>query len=203
MEQVRAMSSRPEALYLEGLGVVSGVVESFGPADWEQPSPCAGWRAVDVLGHLGATTGYSIDLLSGRAPGWVPHDPPGDAVEGDPRGWWRDLAEQARALTVGVDPQQIVDTPVGPRSISAGLQFPALDLFVHGWDLARSVEQPFEMPAGIIEFAHEVLDPLPPEQLRSPATFAPPVPVADDATPTAAFIAWTGRDPDWIPAPGT
>jgi hypothetical protein len=33
----------------------------------------------------------------------------------------------------------VVDSPMGRRSIGEGLSFPAVDLFVHGWDLARSV----------------------------------------------------------------
>lgn len=151
------MAPSPADLYLSGLDFVTSVVDRVPDGAWDGPSPCADWRALDVLGHLGTTTRFGIELLQGRQPAWQPSPTPGAAVDGPPEQWWRDLAAQAR--TAGID---------------------------------------VEIPAEAIQFAHSVLDRVPEEQLRSPATFGPEVPVAADATPTAAFIAWTGRDPGWV-----
>jgi uncharacterized protein (TIGR03086 family) len=89
---------------------------------------------------------------------------------------------------------------MGRRTIGEGLSFPALDLFVHAWDLSRVVDADIVIPAEEIEFAHAVIDPLPAEQVRSPRVFATEVTSPPDATSTQSFIAWTGRDPRWAPA---
>ena len=89
---------------------------------------------------------------------------------------------------------------MGRRTIGEGLSFPALDLFVHAWDLSRVVGVDVELPSVVIAFAHAVVDPIPAEQVRGPRVFASEVTVPASATETQTFIAWTGRDPHWIPA---
>jgi hypothetical protein len=59
----------------------------------------------------------------------------------------------------GVGLATVLDSSVRRRPVGEGLSFPALDLFVHAWDLARSVGEDVEIEAGVIEFAHRVIDP--------------------------------------------
>ena len=101
----------------------------------------------------------------------------------------------------GVDISQVVDSPMGKRSIGQGLSFPALDLFVHGWDLGKSAGLDLVLPAEAVEFARGILEPLPAGQVRNPRVFAAERPAPADASDSRAFLAWTGRDPDWRPAP--
>ncbi len=193
------MVTSPGEIYISGLEFATSVVDRFPSAGWEGPSPCAGWRALDVLGHLGATTQFGTRLLEGAATSWQPPSIPGQMVEGEPASWWRDLALHALEVARGVDLDRVVDTPAGRRSVGAGLTFPAVDLYVHSWDLARSGGFDVEIPAEAIEFSRSVLERIPEEQLRRPATFAPPAHVSGELTPTGAFVAWTGRDPEWAP----
>jgi len=185
----------PDVAFLSGLDFFDDVVRSVGPQDWQRPSPCAGWLAVDVLGHIGIGTDFGTKLLRGEQPEWHPVDPPGQAVSGDPAHWWAVKVGPAREAVQGVDLAQERDSPRGRRSIGQGLSFPAVDLFVHGWDLARSAGRDVEIPDDAIAFAHQVLDPMPTERMRSPAVFAPEVELPTGATATQRFIAWSGRDP--------
>jgi uncharacterized protein (TIGR03086 family) len=189
------MASRPDTVYLEGLDLFSSVVGQFPADDWEQRSPCPDWRALDVLGHVGATTAYGIELLRGGTPTWRPSGSPADAVEGDPVEWWRALAEEAGGLTRRADLTQMLDTPTGRRSVADRLSFGAIDLVVHAWDLGRCAGIGVEIPVEAIEFAHGVLDKMPAEQLRRPGVFAEEVTPQPDASPTEALIARTGRVP--------
>jgi hypothetical protein len=59
-----------------------------------------------------------------------------------------------------------VDTPIGTRTVAEGLAFPAIDLYVHGWDLARSAGVDVEIPDDVIEFAHGAMAPIPEERMR-------------------------------------
>jgi hypothetical protein len=55
-----------------------------------------------------------------------------------------------------------------------------------------------DLPAGAIEFARAVLEPLPAGQVHNPRVLAAEKPAPPGATDSQALIAWTGRDPDWI-----
>ncbi|HLG66748.1 MAG TPA: TIGR03086 family metal-binding protein [Candidatus Dormibacteraeota bacterium] len=189
-----------DAIFLGGLDLFSRTVARLGAADWERPSPCAGWRALDVLGHAGSAVQFGTQLLRGGRPAWEPLDPPGTAVEGDPGTWWERIAGAAREAVRGVELSRAVDSPRGPRRVGEALSFPALDLFVHAWDLGRAAGADVEIPPEAIEFAHTVIDPMPAQQVRSPRVFGPEVMPPPGATPTQRFIAWTGRDPLWSKA---
>ena len=191
------MQWQPDTAFLQGLDFFSGAVAELGDAAWQGASPCADWRALDVLGHVGQATRFGTLLLQGAQPAWAPVEPPGAAVDGTPGEWWEQLADQARTAVAGADLSRVLDSPRGQRSIAEGLSFPALDLFVHGWDIGKSAGVDLDLPAGAIEFARVVLEPLPAGQVRSPRVFAAEKPAPPGATDSQAFIAWTGRDPDW------
>lgn len=189
-----------DAVYLDGLEFFTDIVDRY-PADgWQLPSPCQGWTAVDVVGHIGAAVRLGTELLSGDTPLWQTVQPPGDAVHGDPAQWWRALVAPARNAVQKADVTQVVDSPMGRRSIADGLMFPAIDLFVHGWDLGRAGGLDVEIPHDVIDFSRDAAAGIPEEQLRSPHVFAAEVTPPPDATASEAFLAWTGRDPRWSPA---
>lgn len=189
------MTWTPDVAFLEGLDFFSRIVRSIGAQDWSRPSPCPGWTAIDVLGHIGAGIDAGTTLLRGERLEWNPIDPPGQVVSGDPVRWWAAKARSAKDAVRGVDLAKEIDSPRGKRSIGEGLTFPAIDLFVHGWDLARSAGDDVEIPDAAIEFAHRALDAVPAEQLRSERVFKSAADVPASATATQEFIAWTGRDP--------
>jgi uncharacterized protein (TIGR03086 family) len=193
------MTWTADTVYLQGLDAFSGVVSTYSTDDWERPSPCAGWRALDVLGHVGAATEFGTRLLTTGEMVWEESESPGATVQGEAATWWADRAAAARPAVAGVDLTKVVETPAGTRTVGEGLAFPAIDLYVHGWDLAATVGGNVTLPDELIEFAHATFAPLPPEMLRSPQIFGAEQPAPAGASATDAFLAWTGRDPRWTP----
>ncbi|MCW2909180.1 MAG: hypothetical protein JWL68_3969 [Actinomycetia bacterium] len=145
-------------------------MSGLGGTDWQGVSPCQGWRPLDILGHVGQATRFGTLLLQGAQPEWSPVEPPGAAVEGRPGPWWRGLAAPARSAVAGADVAQVVDSPRGKRTIGDGLSFPAVDLFVHGWDVAKSAGRDLVLPAEAVEFARSVLEPSPPSRSAVPGS---------------------------------
>ncbi|CNE92343.1 TIGR03086 family protein [Mycobacterium tuberculosis] len=182
---------------LQGLDVFNDVVRRLSAEDWQRASPCKGWRALDVLGHLGHCMEFSLELLQGTQPPWSPAETPGEIVEGSPAAWWDDIAGRLRGFVEEANLAREVDTTTGKSNVNAGLSFPAIDLYVHGWDIAKSAGFDLEIPAEVIEFAHTVIDPLPYERVRGPRHFGDPIPVSDDATDSEKFLAYVGRDSAW------
>ena len=183
-------------LFDQGLDVFEGVVARVDPDGWERPSPCEGWRALDVLGHLVTSVAMGVSLLRGEQPTWPEADRPGDLVTGEPLAYWQDLAAQARAALDGADLELEMDTPMGRRTVADRLAFPAIDLFVHAWDIGQAVGIAVEVPTEVIDFAHHHIDPFPADKVRGPgAAFGAEADPPADATPSEAFVAWTGRTP--------
>lgn len=190
------MALRSDAAFDTGLDFFGDVITRLGPDDWALASPCEGWSTLDVLGHLGSSIDFGISILQGQQPTWPDASKPGELVEGEPAAYWSRIAERARAALVGADLDMVMDTPMGPRSVADRLAFPAIDLYVHGWDIARAVGLDVVIPDDIIEFAHGYIDPLPQDKVRGgEGAFGPAAELPSDATPTEAFIAWTGRPP--------
>lgn len=193
------MAWTSDRCYLLGIDHFTRCVHLLGADDWSRPSPCARWSALDVLGHVGGGTRFGTELLSGRQPAMPPMDNPGSVVDGEPVAWWDSLAGPAKDAVAGADLTKVVDSPMGPRSIDEGLRFPAIDLFVHGWDLAKVAGHTVELPDEIVEFTHRAMRGFPDEMIRNPRVFAPALDTPAGAGTADAFLAWTGRDPSWTP----
>ena len=185
-----------DVLFDSGLDVFGAVVDQVPAGSWDDASPCEGWTALDVLGHLSSTIDFGISILEGEQPTWPEADRPADLVDGDPATAWRATAERARAALGGADLEQVMDTPMGPRTVADRLAFPAIDLYVHAWDIGRAAGIEVEIPDEVATFAHTYIDPFPEEVVRGPdGSFGPEVEVGANATSTERFLAWTGRDP--------
>lgn len=190
------MELTSDKVFVRGLDFFSEAVGKLHGDRWELPSPCKGWSALDVLGHVGAAVGFGTALLRDEAPAWDPADPPGQAVEGPPGTWWAALAGPARQAVEAADLDKVVDSPMGRRSVGEGLALPAFDLFVHGWDLGHTAGADVEIPGDVIDYSRTMVGSMASEEMiRNPRVFGPEVPAPPDATPTEAFVAWTGRDP--------
>src|SRR6201996_9860480 len=109
------VTMQPDAAFLQGLDFFGRAVGQLSPADWERPSPCSGWRALDVLGHVGQATRFGTALLQGTRPDWSPVEPPGAVVEGTPAAWGTGPADQAAEVVSGVDLTREGDSPAGRR----------------------------------------------------------------------------------------
>ena len=64
------------------------------------------------------------------------------------------------------------------------------------WDIGQAVGIAVEVPTEVIDFAHHHIDPFPADKVRGPgAAFGAEADPPADATPSEAFVAWTGRTP--------
>ncbi|MFM9378275.1 TIGR03086 family metal-binding protein [Gordonia sp. VNK21] len=183
-------------LYSDGLDFLTGIVHGTDAQTWRQDSPCAGWTALDVLGHVCDATSAGTRILAGEQFEFTAHQPPAEAVDGEPAAVWDALAAQARSALDGVDDlERVVQSPMGPRTVAEGLSFPAADLFLHGWDIAASGGRSVTIPSAAVGFIDAMFDGLPDEAVRRPGVFGPAVTPPEGATPTEALMARCGRDP--------
>ena len=189
------MTWQSDEAFLAGLEFFSGVVRQVPEDGWEHQSACQGWRLIDVVGHVGGVVKFGTALMNGEKPPWSgAPESPGNAVEGDPAAWWSTLVGPAQKALAGSDLAAVVDSPTGRRSIEEGLAFPAIDCFVHAWDIAHPLKISADIPSTAVAFAHNTLATIPDDLVRGPGVFGPSLEPPPGANEADRFLAWTGRN---------
>jgi uncharacterized protein (TIGR03086 family) len=163
------------------------LLDDVPPTRWASPSPCTGWTARDVVGHLIDTqrdflATHGVDL--GEAPD----------VAADPAVAWRGHAKQvAEALSDDAVPAREFEGFFGPTTVGAALvQFYVWDMLVHRWDLARAVGADAGLTADELDRIEAGADGFGPA-LHMDGICGPAVDVAEDADRTARVLARLGR----------
>jgi uncharacterized protein (TIGR03086 family) len=163
-------------------------VDAVPEGAWDDPTPCEGWVARDIVGHM-AEWMPSLFLASVGAPPPVLPD-----VASDPAGAWHalDAALQAALDDPDIASRQ-VDTPVGTFSVAEAIgQFGLPDVLVHTWDLARATGLDDTLdPVEVRSLAEGLADVG--DSLEKSGHYGPRVPAPDDADEQTKVLALMGR----------
>src|SRR5688500_7653768 len=155
---------------------------------WENPSPCEGWTARDVVGHL---TEWVPGFLGAQGVEF-PAVPP---VADDPVGAW----EGVRTTVAGAlaDPElaaRPVETPFGTQPLAETVDMIVTgDVFTHTWDLARATGQDETLDPDEVRRMIAGMGAIPDEVLRADGMFGPPIDVPADADDQTRFLGYAGR----------
>jgi uncharacterized protein (TIGR03086 family) len=164
-------------------------IAAVSPDGWEQRSPCEGWTARDVVGHVVATQGMFLGFV-GREMGDIP------SADDDPAAAW-DAARSVMQRELD-DPQRATaefEGFQGPTTLEAAVnRFLCFDLVVHGWDLARATGQDDRIAAEDVTRVREQAEALA-DRLRGPQAFGPEVDPPPGADDQARLLAYLGRQP--------
>jgi uncharacterized protein (TIGR03086 family) len=179
---------------LEEAGVV---VAGVGRDQWAAPTPCAPWTVGDLADHLVAGNRLFAGALAGKpATPSSRLDSGGVDRSGDRAiATYRDSADELlAAFSAPGALDQLVPVPFGTVPGIVALHLRVVEALVHGWDLARSTEQPAPAADELAEqeliFTRDNLGSIPPD--RTP--FGPSQPVADDAPAIDRLAACLGRN---------
>ena len=172
------------------------LVAGTSPDRWEAPSPCAGWTARDVVGHI-------LDM---HAVMFRPLDrqlSPAPSVADDPLAAFRAARADVEALLD--DPATAMrecDTPMGRMPVEQHVDGVAsADLVVHGWDLAKATGQDDTIDPDEVARMWPEAQAIG-EDMRTPdffgpgiVVFGPEVPVPADAPLQDRLLGLLGRNP--------
>lgn len=187
-------------LFERAVGYTLGSLQLVTPASLPQPTPCAGWDLRALLAHMNDSL---LALHEAISLGYVGLDPEdayddyGDA-EADPVATLKNRA--CRLLgdwsAAGARAEPPGTVAIADLSLSAGIVSGtgAIEVAVHGWDVARACGQDRPIPSGLAE---ELL-PLAVLFVGSddrPARFAARVEVPRGRPLGDQLLAFLGRDP--------
>ena len=184
---------------LVGTRTVLGLVE---PGDLGRATPCAAWDLAALLGHMDDSLGAYLEASQG-ALRLVPALPPAAAAYDDPAGRLRVRVGTLLGAWAGAAERDLDRIGLdGPAGLAADLlvSTAALEVAVHGWDVARSLGAPSARP----EAAATVLPPALAQALlpvarrtvaagRTEGLFAGPLPACPGDGPVEVLLGLLGR----------
>jgi uncharacterized protein (TIGR03086 family) len=159
---------------------------------WNSPSPCTGWSAADVAGHVIGGLRETEALARGLYEENETAKHPWPAIGDDPLAAWR----PARAdMMAALDPRalaRLVPGPWGPMPLGEILERSPMEFLVHTWDLAQATGQPALLDPDLVG------DALGPARQFAPLArlsglVGPECAVADDADDLTRLLAIFGR----------
>ena len=166
--------------------------ETPGPA-WDEPSPCAGWNARQVAGHLVDGERQVRALLGARTPLAPVTDPAVLAELGvDSVAALREAAQRVRTTVEALDPDASVETPHGRLGVEQFLFMALIEPVVHGWDLSTATGRPLTLDDEAVAMLLDGIERLG-HQLAATGMYAPALPVRNDASPVERLLAAVGR----------
>lgn len=172
-------------------GVFTERVRGVPPGAWDNPAPCEGWVARDVVRHLVEWfpaflhAGTGIEL------------PKGPSVEDDPVTAWTVHSDGVQGLLDDPATQGKVlsDRHLGDVPLDRAVDmFYTGDVFLHTWDLARATGQDERLDP---DKCAEMLEGMLPmdEALRASGHYGPRVEVPETADVQTRLVAFIGRTP--------
>ena len=161
------------------------------PGDaWDNPSPCEGWVARDVVGHV-------VEWLPAFFFGtWDIDHAPVPPVAEDPVGAW---AAVDSAIQSALDNPEVAgrerDTRMGRTTFEQTIDtICTADILIHTWDLARATGGDEALDPDEVHRYVAGMEPID-QLLRDSGHYGPRVAVPDDADEQTRLIAFLGRQP--------
>jgi uncharacterized protein (TIGR03086 family) len=179
------------ALLERSIGYALGSMQGIQPAELGRGTPCGDWDLAMLLRHVADSTAALQEAVDGGAvapssiePYGVPADPVSSFRNGLARllGSWALLPDADRAVAVG-------GCALSTNVVAAT---GAVELAVHGWDIARARGKLRPIPFDLALELHAVAATLMTDRT---GLFADPVPLPPLAGPSARLVAYLGRRP--------
>jgi uncharacterized protein (TIGR03086 family) len=185
------------------------VVDAVTPERLRLPTPCAGWNLADLLAHM--TVQHRGFAAAARGKGadptvWQPESV-ADAVLADPAGTY---AAAAADVLEAFAADGVLDAAFALPDFGPGAEFPGalaigfhfVDYVVHGWDVARTLGSPFDLPADVLTAALPLALAVPDDpafRTGDNAVFEPAITVGDETGDLDRILRHLGRSPAWTP----
>lgn len=191
---------RTTASLLDGVGLLEraitytlGSLHLVTPEVLSHPTPCRDWDLRALLGHMNDSLAALHEAVDIGYLDLVPAVDGGDPAV-DPVAALRNRACRLLGAWANVDSHEVVSVAGCPLTTGIVTGTGAVEIAVHGWDVAQACGRPRPLPASLAEELLP-LSPLFVTDADRPVRFAAPVDVLPPAGPEDRLIAFLGRHP--------
>lgn len=179
--------------YTKALYGMDHVVRLAPALGWDRHSPCAGWRARDVLGHVIGVQHYLLSVIEGTPPTMNPMEDPGRHAGDEPAAAWATTRDvMLRALDRPDVLRRRVTSFRGEEEVDAMIGNNIVDTTVHAWDLARALGVDDRIDATLAARVRAVLEPVA-DTMRGPHRLGARVEWGPGADDQAVLLGLAGR----------
>ncbi|MEO8363193.1 MAG: TIGR03086 family metal-binding protein [Ilumatobacteraceae bacterium] len=147
-------------MHRQALAATRTVIAGIKSDQWHASTPCAEWDVSELANHLIAGNWWAAELANGATIASVGDRLDGDVLGTDPLRAYDDSAavaanvfERSGAMSA---PCAVSYGPV-PGAMYCGHRF--IDVFIHGWDLAKATGQSTELDPILVAACLEVVKP--------------------------------------------
>lgn len=184
------------ALLERALGYALCAVRPVTPQTLTRRTPCGSWDLGELLMH---TNDSLAALHAGIEDGYIGLEPAAaqPAEEADPAAAFRSRASRMLGAWAASDSpaDRLVAIADLPLTAAAIARTGALEIAVHGWDIAQATGLPRPVPAGLATALMRTARQLVPGPAARHPLFGPPLTVPAEADPSDRLVAFLGRDP--------
>jgi uncharacterized protein (TIGR03086 family) len=177
--------------FVRSLDDFAAVLAGVAPGRWTAPSPCAGWAAIDVAGHVIGDLRAIQAYAAGRDEE-EPADNPRSAAGADPLAAWRVARADMMAALDPVALARLVPLPWGQLTLGEFLARYPMEFLVHTWDLAQATGQAAGLDPGLVRDALGPARQFAP-MARLTGLVGPECAVPEDADDLTRLLAILGR----------
>lgn len=168
----------------------SAVLDAVPTDQWDAVSPCDGWTARHVVGHLIGGCQMVSAVETGKAPDFS--DPVGAAGK-DPAKSYAKARELALGALTEENLAKKVQSPMGEMPLDQMIgMFITSDVLIHTWDLAKAAGIDVTLDPGLVDETYNALLPLD-AAIRMPNVFGPKVEPPAGADAQTKLMCFTGR----------
>jgi uncharacterized protein (TIGR03086 family) len=195
-------SLTPPAAVRAAADLAAGPLRVVTPEQLTTPTPCGDYDVRALIDHLAWAA-----VLSQRAATRTPleHDwsslTPAPFLDGVPAEQWAaavpaelDTAADAWADPAAWEGETLMGTTAMPAEVVGPLML--AEFVLHGWDLARGIGAPYDVPADLGVATLAAVQPVA-QMGRDGGWYGPEVPVPADAPAFDRALGLAGRDPGW------
>lgn len=154
------LDSELARVHSQALAATRKVVAGIKSDQWQNSTPCAEWNVRELTNHVVAGNWWAGELANGASIDSVGDRLDGDVLGTEPLRAYEDSAavaakvfEREGAMSA---PCAVSYGPV-PGAMYCGHRF--IDVFVHGWDLAKATGQSAELDPALVAACLEVARP--------------------------------------------
>jgi uncharacterized protein (TIGR03086 family) len=171
---------------------LTAIVDRIEPADLDSPTPCASFTVQGVLDHMIGLAATFVPAFRGET---EIEESTSDTTEGEvpTAAFHRGMAGLLDAVNTPGAMERTISAPFGDVPGSVFARFVAFDGLIHGYDLASSTAQSYDLPhdlvAAVDSFAREALSP----DMRDGDTFALETTAPAEANLLEKLVAFSGR----------
>lgn len=186
----RAETTGGVGLLERAIGYTMGCVHAARQTSLSAPTPCEDWDLRALVAHMNDSL---LALREAIDVGSVGIEP-GVADDRDPLRTLRDRACQLVGAWTNGDRRRPISIAGCPITTNMVTSTGALEVVVHGWDVARGCGADRPVPPAL---AMELLRyaPILVTDDDRPGRFGPPIPISPSASPSDRLVAFLGRQP--------